>query len=57
MDQHELEDLVDNVGKWHDTLDALWHATQIPMPAEFHVNALKQAISRMRDEMAQYISE
>lgn len=44
-------DFIGYIEEWRDRLDATWHATTIPMPAEIHARALAEVVERIRDEM------
>lgn len=46
------------LGELSDRCDNLFHAAQIPMPAEFHKEQLSHAMAEIRDELRRiYVSE
>lgn len=46
-----LRDWVEVVGKQSDTIDNLIAASKLPMPADFHLTQIKNAMETMRDEL------
>lgn len=47
----------DKIGEWADTINNLLGATQLPMPAQFHLEQITLAMALMRDEMRAVYAE
>lgn len=46
------EDHAERIGRLADALDAVLYATRLPMPAQLHLEALKDQVRSTRDELA-----
>lgn len=47
----KIEVIIEEIGLEADNVDNILHATNLPLPAEFHVEQMKDALARLRDRL------